>query len=849
MTKPLSLFIRPPYDTWNLICSYGQDLPLDFAGTPNQLSIHAHLETTSDNARVYAAASGYLSTHLPEEIYNTTAELFPPDLTTREPDTITLCLEPIFVNLLPGFKQRLHGITADDENISLSLDFSPANEDTIKGFVYLNVDTQALKEDIGDLVSNMILPPAVTSQEREEAWRHFLNGSISIFVEGGTQLGKAGSPYLTPGSIATRHVGFTVLTQEGVHDPAHFYDWMRDFVMEEVYIDQFLSLVPKKWPLIDPNLSDYDAIENTKNTLYPYSVLQQLHQRRKLTAVQWREIGDNQKALYRRRLLQRVGMAPTSGSDPPFEFNDEDWRNIFQLEAIVEFYANFDEPWSFIPPQDPSIHIDFLPLSGNSATIAENEIILDGDPSLEKIWVGRDTISFGDDIMSTYKRYRIINIDQDTSRLILDENPSPATEISWRIHHRPILVLIDSFGGRIRGSKAIMENSSNSKVKLYKPDGISNYQFKKQIKKINKNFDTIYFHVDTSSRRAYRIKEVIDETEGIIELYGQPQFNGAESTWEIPAGVGGKLPKFDYNLGKNKIRGWDHYDGVLFIVDNGVVHERFIWSSYTSHKDTDTLNRNIDTGSSVKGNRKYFISSYISSSNFKNYSFKVVDDNAFLTGLNATIIRSWKIAGKWRTKVNLGEISNTSRHKLEFIGDLIFLYNDKERPITPYNIIFKNTAEPSVTVRGKPNFNDQTSSWRIQLYDGVREARYYFENNVEEDQALPNEEPNVKGKRLIRLHQGSQGSNTNQTSGSGSLGCLVSPLYCDMRTYLIWLYLEEYSLTSGDAHIDLEVDKIFGLNIHKSKKHWENNLLLRKNWNEKIVGTLWLIRPDERPKE
>src|SRR5690606_11198643 len=119
--------------------------------------------------------------------------------------------------------------------------------------------------------------------------------------------------------------------------------WMRDFVQEAAVLGEFLDFAPPTGPLIEPELALADAMRRTTESLFPYATLLEFSRSHNLTPSQWRCVGDNQKALYRRRLLRRSGQARDEAL-PPFEFNGWDWHILFQLEAIVEYYANFDDP-------------------------------------------------------------------------------------------------------------------------------------------------------------------------------------------------------------------------------------------------------------------------------------------------------------------------------------------------------------------------------------------------------------------------------------------------------------------------------------------------------------------------
>lgn len=435
------------------------------------------------------------------------------------------------------------------------------------------------------------------------------------------------------------------------------------------------------------------SVASTRTTLYSMAQLNALRTRENLSALAWSQVGQNQKELYRERLLKRVGHAAPGSTAPAFMFNNLDWQNIFQLEALVEFYMNFNEPWLPCPP-----------------------------------------LSLG------------INLPRPSSRPPMPDNGYIRVNLLTAWH----LVLVDSFGGRLDGTAA---TATGCTVTL---DGSPN------LSKVNSNFDTIYLPNDTARpSKTYRITAVNNITH-TVTLDGLPTFTAGTSSWHIPAGVSGQLPALVYDLGPGGARGYDHFDGVLFVVKDGVVHSRYRWNSYTS--------RNYTAGdqflSTLRGNKSYDFSSFRSANAFRNYSFKVNDTGA--------------------------------------------------------------------------------------AYDGVREARFYFSTPVTPDVAPPGVAPNGGGKTLIRIHY----SQTNRpTGGCSSAGCIVAGDFYTLRDQLINLYQADYAASHGGARY-APLDLLHGADHATSGTIWRRTQGLDRSagptvtaaeWNNHIRGTLWLVRPDERP--
>jgi hypothetical protein len=476
-------------------------------------------------------------------------------------------------------------------------------------------------------------------------------------------------------------------------------------------------------------------------------------------------VRDNQKALWRARLLARTGHAPATSTAPPFEFDDEDWNNLFQLEALVEFYANFRDPHraGAVPlnPGDAGYQVvDFLKPAGTAATSAGNVVTLDGNPDLTRVLEfhnfqsgvnqRRDYLFLDTDTARATRMYKVTAVNNAAHTVTLDAVPTLTGGTSaWEIRLRLSCVIIDSFGGRLSGDAA---TAAADVVTLDGPPDLT---------KINPAFDTIYLPSDTArASRTYRITAASNAAH-TVTLDAAPTLTGGSgnnsSAWHIQAGASGELPGFGYALGPGGGRGYDHFDGALFIVFNEEVRMRVRWSSYTS-RDYGAGNQFL---SSLRGNLLYDFMSFRSANDFRNYSMRVVDRGA--------------------------------------------------------------------------------------SYDGVREARFYFSTPVTEDAVPAGTAPNGGGKTEIRIHF----SVSNSGGGCSSAGCIVSPSYPILRDELINVHQEEHAAFNGPGTQDAQIRKLFGRSHAQAQALW--NLggaaagLNGANFNDKIVGSFWVIRPDERP--
>jgi hypothetical protein len=611
MTKLLSLFIEPSYDDWTKIHGYGEEFPAN----SGRIADHIYLQTDRNDLRLLAACPGRLSVHPPSAVPRRDYDLPTPDLSQPLPATVDLYLH---LTPLAAFDPVLTARVAALRSVDWPVM-------TLTGFVYYHVDTAALKDDIADLLRGSTVPPAADNSDLEARMRLFVQGHLDVFVgEAGLPMGL---PAPLPDDSTRRRVRFGALTSPVGWDPAHLYDQLRDMVEQELEVDQFLNVVPLVWPVLGPALNKAQAMAATESKTYPLAVLEQMRADHDLSPVEWRQVGENQKALLHKRLLARTGHLPAGETAPPFDFNYLDLQNLFQMEAVVEFYANFPDPWdTTTAPRartDPNfIRVNFVPPEGTAATVGAGPDILalDAGSDLSAVRPGEDIIvtwtagALPDPTNTHYYRINAVN----GLNVTVGANVSGAGPFQWRILTRPILVLIDSFAGRMRGEEAVA-TAGSATITLNDAFFDVYYDAAQDRYGINRNLDTIYLPNDTArASRTYRITNV-DYNNDTVTLDGVPSLQGNRSPWHIPAGVSGDmLPTLAYNLGPGGNRGYDHYDGVMFVIYDGSVQAHFRWTSYTSRTTTG------ESCSSVLGNRRYYYHSLrAGSKEFINFAFHV----------------------------------------------------------------------------------------------------------------------------------------------------------------------------------------------------------------------------------
>lgn len=875
----LNLFIRQPYDVWNREYNYGEPMAVDAGRAADHVRLSTDLP---EHALIYAACSGELSVFAPTSSA-VGFETLPDDLEDLTlPETVDLWL---MINPLEALASER--MTALQELTGIE---DPGSAGQI-AFVYYNVHLLSLMDAVREQLQWSTVPPAdsaIDDGEIRKRMRLFLMGKLSIFVDASNPLGRAanGPDPLSPNPY---QIGFGVTTAIGPSSPGEFFNQMRLMVTEAASIDDFLQVVPQPPTPFSAAESNAAAILLTAGRIYPYGDLEQLREDRDLTRAEWRTVGNNQKRLYRQRLLARYGLLPAGVNVPPFEFSASDSGNLFQLEAVVEFFANFTDPWAPAPHAVPidvsatdlsdidrstlvlqgpvatligsgvgrriqldgdpelskvqkfhhfiylsgvsSVHLyritevtlgskqvtavdsngnppagpagavgpwridlyteaDFIPFYGGAAQIAGNSVTLDGALPLERLKAIAalpnaeararclcDGIIFTSEPSKMYP----INSADPVNGIVQLENVSAAlngTASVWSVSHVPILVMIDPIGPRLEGTQARVVVGSPNNVVLENVD----------LSKVNiGGFETIRLASDTARKtKTYRIVDIGDS---VLVLEGNPTLEGGVSDWCISAGLGGRFDLLKYDLGPKEApfptgdpdahppiapkalvpAGFDHYDGLLFVIDNGKVVSSHRWTSYTSRTNFGTKPDAKRGGNrrSIRGNHRFEVFSSTSTpsekdnGSYRNYCFRIND---------------------------------------VFTSDSVF-----------------------------------------------GQARNCFDANVPE-----------AGQRHIRFHHG---NSKKPSGGTGSAGCNVSPEFASWRDDIIKIHQRRYAQVRGvpeQQDADLIVlepnhDKSVALQKRSfgplSPPATERTppILLEAGWDLKIFCYYWLIRPEERP--
>jgi hypothetical protein len=226
----------------------------------------------------------------------------------------------------------------------------------------------------------------------------------------------------------------------------------------------------------------------------------------------------------------------------------------------------------------------------------------------------------------------------------------------------------------------------------------------------------------------------------------------------------------------------DRYSAVLFVLHAGEVVGWYRWSSYTSHMWEDSTRAACNQASSIQGNLRY---------TFRSRTSPVPDEAGMV---------------------------ESSHHR-------------------NYNFALQDT-DP---VRNPP-VHHTPPDWVP--------GRYYFrQGQPSDDGSHPGD--SRKGKDVVLIHNGYAIHNKNSgqyTTGSG--GCLVSPEFYRMRARVVALYESEYRAGHGGAD-DPDLTPLLNRNLgesealHAGKPTVGGVPYLNEQWDNKITGVMYLVRPDE----
>lgn len=820
MARILRLFTHiTTDDQWEVVHAYGQAIMLTTA-TQNDTRVRS----PTGDALLYTACAGKLSVKPPA------AGWFLP---TFVPSVAHAAL-PAACTLY------LHV----DPLIAMLLQF-PLNPGSawlrknFLGWFYGNVESATLEPALGALLDGLTLNGAPLT--RAQAVLELVNGNLDVPVTAGHLLGHAATvPFTT-----NREVGFAGVVTFGNVDPMWVYNELASFVEEEAEIAEWVALLGIQWPLIDPALPNFVAMPLTGQATYPYAVLDNERVTRGYDAADWRAIGNVQKSHYLERLMTRSGHGTGT---LPFEFNDADRKNIFQLEAVIEFYNNFDDPWAAgaVPLATSTAALQGVGATAPAVGAASSDwVTLPAATTFAVIKPNHDLIYLADARHPT-RTYRITEVDAAANRVRIEGEPGALANSTWRISRYQVTDLLDPAGSAatLAGTVLTLDGSSDL-TRVWPSDPATP--------------DVLYDWIeldDVTGTSPARIRIVAVNPEArTVELESAPTLSGASTRWRIilrPRLI--VIDPFGPRLQGPEATVPSPASPTIIELDASAV--------------LDEVNANFDTiylpADTTAGKRTY----------------RIIGVDIPLRRLELDRAPSLPAPSPWHIQSGVSGVLPYMGYGFaaapsgydHFDGMLFLVHRDQVQYTARWNS-YTSRDQPAAhpeylsTVRGNKLYEftsfRSTNAFRnyslkvvdygalarsgiAELFDGVREARFYFANPPTPDIAAPNVTPDTpgvnasaNGKTVIRFHH----SGTVGT-GCSSAGCIVSSNYAPLRQRLTVLYNDERALVLGAR--DTDIDDLETATHGQAEALWNANTVTDAEWNRKIVGYVWIIRPDER---
>lgn len=706
----------------------------------------------------------------------------------------------------------------------------------ITGFRYDALDTEKLKASTLPSLRESTFPRIGTDTlDNDTLFRMFLQGYVNVNVEAGDLLSEGSA------SGSTYFIDFSVLTNEGPIDPSYFYSEVREKVTQGTdAVDDFLheSVAKYQGPLIDPSLTEDDVLDLSETNIFPWSSLVKARKRLGMTSDIWRAIRDNQKRLFEDQLLVKTGHYSGSGSPKYFEYDDNDRDNLFMLEAVTEFYLNFDEPWDATKSPAP-IDFDEPALTGTSATVAGHRLTFSSPISVSKLRRNHHWIYLKQDSARPSKLYRIIFIDSSGTYVRLDAEPVlDAATTEWEIEVRIKVDFLPQEGFVATGVSGGGAGSGSAVVSL---DSGAN------LRQLKAGFDVIKFYsADTSLRasQTYLITDFDDDTKEVT-IEGDLDFSGT-SAWKIIS-----VPE-------------------MVLIDPFGPRFRGAGGTSSSPSQLDVPDPPDYLLESVNDN---FDRVYIREDTSSRKTFQVtsVTDPTNILNLDGSVAlgstpTDWELPAGVGGRLNNAKSVRVNANQYDnYEGMLFVVHEGSVRGSFPWSSYTSRSNGPDdesnssskgnrrydlISYRSGSYYINYTfavvDAFALGLYDGTVEALRYFETppvSVDTKEGPGGYGWGTYGKAGIRLHTGHADDGDRS---SGSDGCMVSYQYASLRKLMLDRYQYVYRLLHDGAE-DPAMDLLYNAEHEKAVKARKGNKVTSAQWNDKMRSFLYLIRPDEQP--
>lgn len=765
----------------------------------------------------------------------------------------------------------------------------------VNAFAYRNVDTASLSTHLGDILDDPEFigdPPQLADYESnltpEKGTELLVAGLLEIKVEAGSIVGEAGSPGPLGKSGTSTFAGLAPITKHGPTDPFMFYAEIGMAVPPggdsptEAAASGFVDLTDSEWPLYDVDDRD-NAIDQTNERTFPMAALHSMKTFHDLSPSEWRTVGNNQKTVYKDQLAKRTG--DSNENIPVFEFDLLDARNVFQLEAVAEFYANYHEPWGVdTEPRRPDLTIE-----GTGATIEGSgdwwtKVRLDGASDLDKLKPNMDLVYFAADESRDGGTYRIVEIiEADNVVKVMgdvdfgaSDNGTPTSD--WAVDYYVTASLLDPAGetATVEEDEVTLDDADGCDLRwLWLQD--EGYL-------VGDEAVTDTLLLDEKPDEVYEITEVDPEND-TLTVDGNITQSGTEitSAWRIRQRprlvlidpLGGRVDGTTATVSDDgddvlELSGPEpdltrvnaNFDTIALPDESGEGEYRITWTS----ADESRVSNNGGGGEGNGGDDKPMVTLHDDC---------VLGDESsrwqIMSGLGCRLPPLYYIMGDESEGhdhfdgvlflVFDGQVQRYFRWSTYTGRDDHDTLEDPSRSSIRGNNRFEVLSFQATTSESQ-NYNmrivDELAKYHDGWYDDVREAGWYFngnppdsENDVNATDAVPADRTgsdvehardstsNSNGKEAIRFHWG---PHYREGKHAKSAGCVTSPAYPGLRGELVARYLKEYEAVHDSSNET--VKRLLGQNHEDSQNLYDDDI-----WANKIGAILWVLRPDQRPTE
>lgn len=716
---------------------------------------------------------------------------------------------------------------------SMTPDFNKVGNFLVTGFRYEQLDANSLQYYLVDNLRTSVFPNnSLESLTDDEVFKLFVMGYLSVKVTVGDVIASAGE------YDSYYYVDFSVHTDQGPIHPSYLYDEVRSNVIDGTSaVDDLLSTAENTWPLTDPSATVGDILLATASDIYPWSALEQAKSDIGIDHADWMSVKDNQKQLFEAQLKERTGHG--SGGSEYFHYDDNDRKNLFLLEAVTEYFLNFDEPWDAALSPSP-VPWGQSPQSGSGATLSGATLTFASAISVSYLREMHHWIYIAADETRPGKMYRIMSVDPSGASVTLDSEPSLAGGGSTTDWHIDVRIKVNFFDPEGSSASVVSASGTLSYESVVQLDPGTDFS------EVKAGFSTIYLEdADLSyhKTKTFLISDFDPELEQVtVEVY--LSFSGS-SDWRIT-----NPPK-------------------LVIIDPLGPRVSGSGATLTSAPDVD-LPDNPPFDMATVNTEFDHIYLEEDGSNRKTFRIKTKTDPTNVMAVDGTPAfasspSNWSIpAGIGGSQNNVKSILTPSGAYDNYDGMLFLVHDNAVQATFPWSSYSSRKyigQDIETSVKGNRRYDliSFTSSneklhycFKVEDpfsgYDGVLEAlKYYDTPPVPWD--TTGGPTNGNGKTQIRIHWG---YSTNKNQNNGSAGCLVSYGFLQLRNMMVDIHNASYQARdTGGATTDPDLTRLTGVtqaqndDAHRDYRNW--NGWDKITWQDKLQSRLYLIRPDELP--